>query len=556
MAQAARAGTELDERLVAIVSRCWDGISVHGRAGTLLFCNEAFGRILGTEPCALMGRDPFDFVHPDDIALVLQDFRDTLQGNGARAPIQYRAQHEAGGWRSVESVAVNLLDEPLVGAVVITTRDVTERLSAEARLQRLALQDSVTGLANRAGLHTLLAQLGAPRHGTLAMMYIEVDGFDWLIDSRGHAFGDQALRALGSRLRASIESGIVAHLGCGAFVVAIDVDASPSGAVQTAHTVARTLEQPLRVCGQVLEASTSIGLAFARDADMAAADLLQNAAASAHSAREQGGGRIECFDERMVTRIERRMILTQDLRAAVAAKDFCVVYQPIVSVADTTIVGVEALLRWGRDCNARYEPDEFIVAAEQTGLIVPLGGWVIEQAVAARAALPRDTNLILNLNLSVRQLAEPGLAEFIASSLSRFAIAAEQVAFEVTETLALHDFERATRVLNDIRALGCHVGIDDFGTGYSSLGYLRQLPVDFIKIDRMFIKSLGADPSVDALVAAIIAMAHALHLDVVAEGVETEFQLERLRIHGCGHAQGLLFSPPRPSLATLALPTT
>ena len=541
-----------DERLVAIVGRCWDGISVLAADGTLLVCNRAFARMLGEEPCALAGRVPFDFVHPDDVGLVLLDFGDTLEGHSARAPIQYRIQHAAGGWRTVEAVAANLIDEPPVSGIVITTRDVTEQLSTQARLQQLALCDTVTGLANRAGLHASLAQLGSPLRRTLALMYVEVDGFDWLIDARGHAFGDEALRALGGRLRASVDGGVLAHLGNGAFVVAIETDGPECGAVRTARAIAQALEQPLRVGGQVLEATASIGLAFGRSGDGEAAKLLRNAAASAHSARELGGARVELFDEQVVARMERRLTLSHDLRAAVAAEDFCVLYQPIVSTKDATVRGVEALLRWGRDCNARYEPDEFIAMAERTGLIVPLGGWVIEQAIAARVALAQETDLSVNINLSVRQLTEPDLAETIASALSRAGLSAEQVAFEVTETLALHDFERATRVLNDIRALGCHVGIDDFGTGYSSLGYLRQLPVDFIKIDQIFVQALGIDPSVDALVAAIISMAHALNLEVVAEGVETELQLDRLRAHGCGHAQGLLFSPPIRSLAAIA----
>jgi len=395
----------LDERLAAIVGKCWDGVSVHTADGTMLFCNGAFGRILGDEPRDLVSGGAFAFVHPEDAALVVQDFRETVGGSVPRAPIQYRVRHAGGGWRSVESVATNLIDEPLVNGIVMTTRDITQRLSTEARLQRLALHDPVTGLANRNGLHAALAHVWIGSNPTLVLMYIEVDGFDWLVDARGHDFGDEALRVIGARLRSIVEGGILAHLGNGAFVVCSETDGSECAAVNTARVVARALEQPVRVSGQVLEASTIIGLAFARDANANAADLLRNAAASAHSARERGGARVEVFDERVVAKMERRLLLTQDLRAAVAAEDFSVVFQPIVSVADAAIRGVEALLRWGRDGNARYEPDEFIAMAEHTGLIVPLGTWVMEQAIRARAALPPDIDLILNINLSVRQLA-------------------------------------------------------------------------------------------------------------------------------------------------------
>lgn len=247
--------------------------------------------------------------------------------------------------------------------------------------------------------------------------------------------------------------------------------------------------------------------------------------------------------------IEAKMRLERDLRLAVATNDFRVEYQPIVGLRNGHVYGAEALLRWGATASpGAYTPSEFIAMAEETGLIVPLGKWVLEQAVAARAALPAHSRAMVNVNLSPRQLTEPDLVESIADVLTAARLDARRVGFEITETLALHSFERAARVVADIRALGCRVGIDDFGTGYASLSRLQRLQVDFIKVDRSFVDGLGRDRAAEALVAATFALARALRVEVVAEGVETEAQQRHLARLGCTYAQGFYFARPRPSL--------
>ena len=267
---------------------------------------------------------------------------------------------------------------------------------------------------------------------------------------------------------------------------------------------------------------------------------------------ERGGARVAIYEGELVRAVERKLQLVRDLRVAVATKDFRVEYQPIVGLADQHVYGVEALLRWGTAPSpTAYPPSEFIPIAEENGLIVPLGRWVINRAIESRVACRGSSRLMLNNNLSARQLSEPDIVESIDETLRRTGMSASRVGFEITETLAVHDIERAARVVSDIRALGCRVGIDDFGTGYSSLARLQELKVDFIKIDQSFVSGLGRDRAAEALVAATLALARELRLEVVAEGVETKAQAQRLEALGCTFAQGYFLGRPRASLATL-----
>lgn len=533
-------------RLAAALNRCSDGISVHAADGRLVHANDALCEILGCGPNELLQLRPQDLIYALDLEATLERFQSAFSARGSSETIRYRVRRNGEELRTVESVVSDLLDEPDVGAFLIATRDITEQLHNELRLQQLTLTDCVTGLANRAAFELSLLNSLADSD-CAALLYIEVDGLDWIIDANGYTVTDEALKILGARVRSTTRDAPIAHLGNGCYVVLASGPDCRS-VLMFAEAIQRALNRPLHLNGQVLYPTASIGITSAEGRDCRPAQLLKEAAATAHDAKERGGARVQVFDETIAGRMERRLAIAHQLQHAVGNAEFEIYYQPIVELQTRQPHAAEALLRWSRAKGDDYPTDEFISVAERTGLIVPLGQFALDRALADRARLVPASDLVVNVNLSVRQLAERTLVDTIDASINEAGICPAQVAFEVTETLALQDFDLANRVINDIRDLGCQVGIDDFGTGFSALGYLHKLSVDFIKIDRSFVQSLGGTTPSDSLVAAIIALGDALRLRVVAEGIETEDQLERLRRLGCRYGQGYLFASPAPDL--------
>lgn len=533
--------------LTALVGKCSDAVSVHAPDGTVLFANSALAGMLDREPGDLAGRNLSEFVHADDVAVVHDAFDLACRGAGVGELTRYRLGNGRGSWRAVESAATNLLDEPLVEGIILTTRDVTQRVKAEATLRKIAHHDAATGLLNRLGLFADLEhRLSAATN--LAVVFLEVDRFDVLANARGYEFGDAVLQTFARRLLALAGEATVAHFGRADFVIVIEVEGAVDDLRREAQCIAEALAAPVVVGGQRLHPTFSIGVATTRQRTLTAADVLREAATAAHRAREGAGTTVEVFDAKMLNAVAVRLALEQELRAGITTADFRLYFQPIVSIADGNVYGAEALLRWGRSGKPKYDPNTFIPVAEETGLIVPLGAWTITEAVKARAAFVSRADVVVNVNLSARQLVEPGLADAINYELVAYSLDPRTVGFEVTETLAIRDVELATRVIAEIRSLGCNVGIDDFGTGYASLAYLHRLPVNFMKIDRSFVSGLGVDPCTDALVGAMVAMARSLQLEVVAEGIETELQHDRLAAMGCTYGQGYLYGKPMASL--------
>jgi diguanylate cyclase (GGDEF)-like protein/PAS domain S-box-containing protein len=532
--------------MTALVGKCSDAVSVHAADGSVLFANAALASMLDHESIDLVGHNLCEFVHNEDVAVVRHAFDLAGTGAGSGEPTHYRLDDAHGSWRNVESVATNLLDEPRVEGIILTTRDVTQRVQTEATLREVAHRDPATGLLNRPGLFAQLERL-LGTETNLAVVFLEVDRFDILANARGYQYGDAVLQSFARRLLALVGDATVAHLGIANFVIVIKVDSVTDDFRRGAQHIAEALAAPVIVGGQRLHPTFSIGVATTRRRAVTAADVLQEAATAAHRARG-AETTVEVFDAKMLNAVAGRLALEQDLRTVIATADFRLFFQPIVSIADGTVYGAEALLRWGRSGKPKHDPDAFIPVAEETGLIVPLGAWTITEAVKARAALDSQVRVTVNVNLSARQLVEPGLADAIQYELAAYSLEPQTIGFEVTETLAIRDVDLATRVIAEIRALGCNVGIDDFGTGYASLAYLHRLPVNFMKIDRSFVSGLGLDPCTDALVEAMVAMARALQLHVIAEGIETELQHDRLAAMGCTYAQGYLYGKPQASL--------
>jgi len=531
-------------------------------------------RILGLpEPDRCGTGDAYWQVVPaEERALVRDAFESVVARQTPHLSLDHRIRRPDGSIRIVHQegeVARNEAGDPT--ALVGTIQDITERKLAQEHLDFLAYYDSLTGLPNRLLYRDRLAQAvaEAQRHGHLAAtLLLDLDRFKLINDTLGHQQGDRLLQEVGERLKTCVRSSdsvgrphheraqpsdsgektvSVARLGGDEFTVLLNRIAGAPDAAKVARRILACLAQPFRLDGQDIFITASVGIAmFPLDGE-SADQLLKNADTAMYHAKEAGRSQYQFYSQSMNASAGERLALENRLHKALERNEFLLHYQPLIALESGRIVGMEALIRWQHPELGLVPPAQFIPIAEETGLIVPLGEWVIQQACAQAKAWHEMgfTGLRMAINLSARQLQGENLLHVVTRTLLATDLPSGCLDLELTESMMMHDGDTAA-VLRELRTLGLRLSMDDFGTGYSSLSYLRRLPLDTLKIDRSFVKDCTTNQDDAAIIKAIIAMARSLKLQVLAEGVETEAQLAFLRAEDCHEAQGYYFSKPLP----------
>ncbi len=426
---------------------------------------------------------------------------------------------------------------------------------AVEEMRHLAYHDSLTGLPNRAMFTQHLERaLARARRGRsrVTVLFLDLDRFKMVNDSLGHTAGDDLLIAVGQRLRGCLRAtDVAARLGGDEFAVLAEDSAVESDADAVAERILDTLREPVVVNGHELSVTASVGVAVSSADDSDAQALLRNADLAMYRAKVDGLGRYLVFEQQMHTVLSQRVELESKLRRAIAADEFVVHYQPIVSLAGGDLIGLEALVRWARGEEVLMSPAEFIPVAEEMGLIVPIGRWVLRESMQQvrrwQDRHPGLQRLGLSVNISARQLRQPELVDDIVDALQATRFDPSCLTLEITETALLRDTSRALGILDDLRSLGIRLALDDFGTGYSSLSYLREFPIDAIKIDKSFVQGIARGSEEAAVARAIIELGRTLDIDTVAEGIEGSEQLDELRALRCDYGQGYHFSRPLPA---------
>ncbi len=549
----AEATTRLSEdRFRSLIQHSSDATLVIGQDGFCTYVSPAIAALLGMMPAEVIGIRTTELVHPEDRERVTARLGSELADPSDSVLMQFRMLRKHGGWREVEAVVSNQLDRPSVNGYVVNIRDITERKEFEALLAHRALHDPLTGLPNRQLILDRTEQMLARsrRSGQpVAAFFIDLDHFKDANDSLGHEAGDRLLQAVGERFVAMLRADdSVGRLGGDEFVVLAEGISLDLGPEPIAERIRETLRAPFVIPGYEdlpITVSASIGIATGQRAS--AQELLRDADVALYLAKGRGRNISVLFESAMQAAAVDRLALRSDLEGAVAAGQFFLLYQPIFDLGDGGIRGAEALIRWQHPVQGVISPLDFIPGLEESGLIVEVGRWVLLQACAQAARWRAEGySMAVSVNVSMRQLESTAFVDHVSEALARADLEPDQLTLEITESSLMRDAESTVSRLRRLKELGVMIAIDDFGTGYSSLAYLRQFPVDVLKIDGSFVAELDGSPERAALVHTLVELGRILGLITLAEGIEEAVQLRGLRAEQCDRGQGFLVSPPVP----------
>ena len=541
-----------ERRLRALIQNAGEVILICAPTGAITYQSPAAETAWGYMATGLLEQRCIDLIHPDEQPAARALWDQVVMTPGATSDIEVRVRDATGVWRYVELIVTNLLQEPAIGGLVVTTHDIDERKAFERQLTQQAFYDSLTGLPNRSLFRDRLGQALARTerwHDKVGLLFIDLDNFKLVNDSLGHHVGDELLVEAARRLRSCLRAeDTVARLGGDEFVVLVERLATEADIRPVVDSLTQHFAQPFELDGRDVVITASIGIALGDGSRDDADDLLRNADVAMYRAKTGGKGRSVLFDSTMHDDALARLETEADLRHALERGELRVHYQPIVYLRSGAIAEVEALVRWQHPTRGLVAPSDFIPIAEETGLILPIGLWVLQEACRQMAAWhaerPAGPPLIVGVNLSPRQFQMVDLVEQVEAALRQSGLPASCLKLEITEGVIMRDVEATIATLWRLKNLGLQLAVDDFGTGYSSLSYLKRLPLDVLKIDRSFVTGLGQNSEDKAIVQAILSLAESLHLTVTAEGIETSEQASALRGWSCDRGQGYYFAKP------------
>jgi len=543
-----------DERFRRVLQTTSDIIVIVGSRGEIIYGTPSLAGNLGLALKDVVGRELAEFLDAPDAAEATAMFAGfAARVTASQVLTDWHVRHRDGTLVAFEVLCHNLLEDPRVHGIVLTMRDVSERRALEVQLKHQAFHDALTGLPNRALFQDRAehALARTSRLGTVgAILVLDLDDFKIVNDTQGHAAGDELLIQVAARLRSTLRAGAtVSRFGGDEFAVLAE---DLTGVCQAERFAARALQAfatPFSVRGEAVRVGASVGLVVTggtRDPlDMT--ELLRCADLALYAAKERGKGQVMLYHKDLRTHMLDRLTRRTDLERAIDADEFVLHFQPIVMIETGAIEGCEALVRWQHPTRGLLPPTDFVELTEETGLIVELGGWVLDQACAQLGSWARagHASLRMSVNVSARQLQEPDFIGDVRAALRRHRVNPGRLVLELTESIFALDAPAVSEQLRALREIGVKIAMDDFGTGYSSLSYLQRFQMDILKIDKSFVDDLGdGDRDGRALVRAIISLAHALRLEVVAEGIERPGQRDDLWSMGCGLAQGFLYSRP------------
>ena len=541
---------ESEQRLRATFEHA-AGMGLITNKGDWVRVNASLCNLLGYSDAELLQKNLASLSHPEDLEWLQEQLTNLLRGSIATVQLEQRFIRQDG-----EMVWVVLSVTKLAGSynksakLILQMQDITARKVVEERLLHESLHDVLTGLPNRAlymdHLQKAVARWKRRDRGAFAVLFLDLDGFKSINDTLGHLAGDQLLVEFTQRLMTNVRPGdTFARMGGDEFSILLDDLNDLNDAIIAVKRLQKNLEDPFHLSGRELFVTSSIGVALSTPEFVDPDEILRHADAAMYRAKKLGKGRYEVFDRSINKRLERQSQIETDLSRAVERAELFLEYQPIVELETGRIAGFEALLRWRHPTLGMISPPDFITVAEATGAIVPIGEWVLEESCRQtrewQRSCPQNPPLYISVNLSVKQFTQPHLVEQVAIALHNAGLDPASLKLEITETM-LMNAESAIRMLGELNALGVGISIDDFGTGYSSLSYLHRLPIGNLKVDRSFVNSMSRNKESFEIVRTIITLAQSLNLTIVAEGIETNEQLEMLRDLNCEYGQGHFFS--------------